>query len=116
MRCEIKTECSEQQIEAWLREIGEFRRLALMRFKLSLRDALRRESVPQCWVRDDRFPVVKISAVFPGELLDECRLKVRLAVHRAFLTAGFPVAPDRMHLRGTRRRLHITARPEWGDV
>ena len=107
---------SSTQVEDWLREIGELRRLALMRLRLSLSTALQRESIPKCWVRDDRFPVVKVAAVFPGELLDQCKLRVRLAVHRAFQSAGFPVAPNSLHLHGTRRRLHITARPEWGDV
>ena len=107
---------SSTQVEDWLREIGELRWLALMRLRLSLSAALQRESIPQCWVRDERFPVVKVAAVFPGELLDQCKLRVRLAVHRAFQAAGFPVAPTNLHLHGTRRRLHITARPEWGDV
>jgi hypothetical protein len=110
------TQCSNLAVEAWLREIGELRRLELMRFTLCFTEALYRESMPQCWIREDRFPVVKVTAIFPGDILDQCELRVRLAVHRAFQSAGFPVAPNCLHLHGSQWRLRITARPEWGDI
>lgn len=116
MNDDFATDLLEMRVEDWLREIGELRRIELVRFTLALSTALKHERMPACSVRTERFPLVLVAAAFPGNLLPECQLRVRLAVHRAFNAAGCPVVSRNLHLRGTRRRLRITAKPEWGNI